>query len=141
MDDSEINVWVGQQRENVETYLQGHGIDTPNVGEWPAFEVAPYFAIWAVESQRLPGQVGWWAFSGDCPTDYVSEKGHSHPRAALGTLLENWRSYIPHMKANRMPPNVEFGQGAQLSELGQLLEARVGILEEWYLDDEMWEDI
>ena len=67
MDDSEFEGWVVSQRAHVEDYLRAQGIRDPNVGPWPAFEIAPVFAIWAVESKKVGGKIGWWAFSGDCP--------------------------------------------------------------------------
>jgi len=140
MDDNGLVTWVDAQRARVIAYLENHGICDPHVGEWPAFEVSPHFAIWAVESQKAPGKIGWWAFSGDCPTDYVSESGKCHPRSALADLLEAWRSYLPHMKEGRQPPNVSFGDGSNVKELGDLLESRVSILQEWLEDDELWED-
>src|SRR5947199_230194 len=86
-----VDPCVTTQRHRVEEYLRKEGLENPNVGPWPAFEVAPHFAIWAVESKKTKGKIGWWAFSGDCPTDYVSEDGSCHPRKALSRLLSTWR--------------------------------------------------
>jgi hypothetical protein len=130
--DEEYERWVGEQRTGVETYLDNQGINSPNVGPWPAFEMAPHFAIWAVESKKQQGKIGWWAFSGDCPIDYVSEDGKCHPRNALKLLLARWTEYIPAMKAGNQPPGATFGDGTNLPELGQLLEALA--------DDSLWED-
>ena len=141
MDDNDFEDWVRQQRQDVAAYLQLQGIEAANVGEWPAFKVAPVFAIWAVESKEIEGKVGWWAFSGDCPTDYVSELGECNPRAALRLLLENWLGYIPHMRAGRMPPGIDFGAEADLPALAELLEARIEILGQWHQDDELWDGI
>ena len=140
MDDEDFDKWVSLQRQDIEHYLERQGIKSPNVGLWPAFDVAPYFAIWAVESQKTAGKIGWWAFSGDCPTDYVSEMGECHPRAALGNLLESWRNSIPHMKVGRSPPNTRLGPEEDLSMLADLLESRVALLHRWYLDDKLWDD-
>jgi len=140
MDELEFKAWVDKERKDVELYLTKHGINKPNVGPWPAFEMAPHFAIWAVESKKIAGKIGWWAFSGDCPTDYVSEDGKCHPRNALKILLENWKQYIPYMKAGRQPPNTKFVDEANLPLLGELLEKRVALLNEWLENDELWED-
>jgi len=140
MTDDEFEQWVEKERGGVEAYLEAQGIGSPTVGPWPAFEMAPYFAIWAVESKRQAGKIGWWAFSGDCPTDYVSEDGKCHPRNALKLLLKQWSSYIPQMKTGKQPHQVKFGSGSNLEELGGLLEARVSLLTEWLADDSLWED-
>jgi hypothetical protein len=138
--DNDFEEWVTSQRRRVEDYLGAQGIPNPNVGPWPAFEVAPKFAIWPVESKKIPGKIGWWAFSGDCPTDYVSEDGQCHPRAALRNLLEQWRNYVVLMKRGQQPPKASFGEDANLQDLGALLEKRVEILAEWVLEDDLWEE-
>jgi hypothetical protein len=140
LDDSDIEEWVSRQRARVGEYLRRHGITDPNVGEWPAFEMAPMFAIWAVVSKRVPGKIGWWAFSGDCPTDYISEDGQCHPRSALRRLLEEWRIHVSFMRRGEQPPDMNFGEHADLRHLGELLEKRTELLGEWVLDDSMWED-
>ena len=141
MNDDELESWVAEERIKVINYLESEGIESPNVGEWPAYEVAPYFCIWAIESKKAEGYVGWWAFSGDCPTDYVSEKGKSHPREALKDLLENWKTNIPYLKNGEQPPNAKLGDGSNLIELGELLEKRVSLLEQLASNDEYWEDV
>jgi hypothetical protein len=140
MNKKELTLWNKSKREQVIAYLESHGIDSPQVGDWPAFEVAPHFGIWCVESKKEKGKIGWWVFGGDCPTDYVSEDGQCHPRAALKNLLERWRDYIPYLKSGRQPPDVKFGHGTDIKELGSLLEKRIGILEEWLADDTLWEE-
>ena len=140
MNDAEFESWNNSKRGEVIAYLESQGIASPAVGEWPAFEVAPYFGIWCVESKKQIGKIGWWAFAGDCPTDYVSEGGECHPRAALKNLLKRWKDQIPYMKKGVQPPGVIFGDGSNLRELGDLLEKRVAILENWLADDGLWED-
>jgi hypothetical protein len=140
MTDDEFDRWVDEERGHVERYLVHHGIDSPTVGPWPAFEMAPYFAIWAVESHLQPGSIGWWAFSGDCPADFVAEDGNCHPRNALRLLLERWEASIPYMKAGVQPPGVKFGEDDQLKLLAGLLETRIEIYTEWLENDELWED-
>lgn len=141
MDEFKLEEWVKAEKEKVVTYLQEQGIDSLNMGDWPAFDAAPHFAIWAVESQKSSGSVGWWAFSGDCPTDYVSENGDCHPRSALKELLDRWKKYIPYLNKGENPPNVNFGSEENLTELARLLEKRIDILSAWHLNDELWEHI
>lgn len=141
MTHDEYEDWVSVERGRVKAYLEREGISEPNV-EWPAFDVPPYFAIWAVESKRAPGKVGWWAFSGDFPTDYVSENGNCHPRSALRLLLDQWSSYLPALKAGTQPDGVNLGCGSSRPEmLGDLLEKRVAVLKRWVDDDDLWKDL
>jgi len=140
MNDQEFATWNSSRRAQVIAYLEAQGISSPQVGDWPAFEVAPHFGIWCVESKKQKGKIGWWAFAGDFPTDYVSEDGQCHPRAALRNLLKSWGDYIPYMRAGKQPPDTKFGDGSNVQELGDLLEKRVKILEDWLRDDSLWEE-
>jgi hypothetical protein len=140
MEEEEFVEWNRAKRARIFEYLEREGIAAPEIGEWPAFEMAPHFGIWCVESQQVKGKIGWWAFAGDCPTDYVSEDGQCHPRAALRNLLKAWRSYIPYMKNGTQPPGMKFGDGTNIRKLGELLERRVEIYQEWVEDDGLWEE-
>ena len=140
MEDEEFSTWNRSMREQAITYLESQGIDSPQVGECPAFEVAPKFGIWCVESKKQRGKIGWWVFAGDCPTDYVSEDGQCHPRAALTSLVKRWADCVPQMKDGNQPPGVSFGDGLDIRELGDLLDRRVGILQDWIADEDLWEE-
>ena len=48
--------WCNEQRANVVKYLRSQKVEHGSIGDWPAWHVAPYVSIWAVES--LPGQNG-----------------------------------------------------------------------------------
>lgn len=61
--------WCKAQRLQVIEYLSSQSLLHGEVGEWPAWDVYPYVSIWAVESIKRPGFVGWWAIAGDLPTD------------------------------------------------------------------------
>jgi len=140
MDDDEFEAWNRSRRKQAIAYLEGQGIDAPQVGDWPAFEVAPKFGIWCIGSKKQQGKIGWWVFAGDCPTDYVSEDGLCRPRAALTNLVKRWEDCVLHMKQGNQPPDVSFGDGSNIRELGDLLDRRVGILRDWIADDDLWED-
>jgi hypothetical protein len=140
MNDDEFAEWNTVLRKRVISYLEDQGIESPSVGDWPAFEVAPHFGIWCVESKKVAEKIGWWVFAGDCPTDYVSESGKCNPRASLAELVVNWKGCIPDMKAGRQPSETNLGDGSNLEELGELLEKRVAILEKLLADDGLWED-
>src|SRR5688572_31851449 len=72
-DDSDVEKqWCETARSQVARYLETQSVSHGQIGEWPAWHVAPYVSIWAVESQARPGWVGWWVICGDLPTDYVS---------------------------------------------------------------------
>ena len=59
--------WVAQERAKAIAYLSSQKCEHAGVGEWPAFHIDPYIALWAVQSPSSPGRIGWWAISGDLP--------------------------------------------------------------------------
>lgn len=67
----EEETWCAALRDQVIAYLDRQQLVHGRIGEWPAWHVYPYVAVWAVESVRRPGWVGWWAIAGDCPADHV----------------------------------------------------------------------
>lgn len=51
--------WCVMQRQKVLDYLTMQDLVQPTVSEWPAWHVAPIVSVWAVESVKRPGSVGW----------------------------------------------------------------------------------
>jgi hypothetical protein len=91
-DDPEINAqWCGERRREVAEYLRVEGLTHGRIGDRPAWQVAPYVSVWAVESLAVPGAVGWWAISGDLPNDYVSSSEAKDPRQAVRAIALLWR--------------------------------------------------
>ena len=43
--------WCGEQRSRVADYLRSQGVDYGRIGQWPAWHLAPYVSIWAIESR------------------------------------------------------------------------------------------
>src|SRR6187397_2702283 len=70
--DAEDAAWAAEQRETVESYLRAQGCDHAGVSLEPRWYLSPYLAVWAVRSKANPDVVGWWAISGDVPTDYMT---------------------------------------------------------------------
>ena len=86
-----VEQWVGARRAEVTVYLQREGVEHGRIGEWPAWHVAPYVSLWAIESKERPDWVGWWVICGDLPTDYVSAAKIKHPREAIRSIAGEWR--------------------------------------------------
>jgi hypothetical protein len=51
--------WFAECREQIALYLAAHGVPHGSIGEVPAWSLYPYVAIWAIESGKAPGWVGW----------------------------------------------------------------------------------
>jgi hypothetical protein len=63
--------WIAEIRPRVVEYVSILGLGHGLIGEIPAWLVDPHVSIWAVESGKAQGYVGWWVICGDCPTDHV----------------------------------------------------------------------
>ena len=134
--------WVKRERDKVLAYLPGNVDQHGRVADVPAFQVEPYFAIWAVESTKQDNRTAFWVFSGDISTD-VAERDWAdpddNPRKALVRILAQWASYIPDLEQGRSPPEVTFQGGAEeLKVLAEAFRSRLRLLGSWAEDDENW---
>lgn len=132
--------WCDARRQDVIDYLGRQAVRHGEVGEWPAWHIAPYVSIWAIESCTAPGWVGWWAICGDLPTDYVSAAEIKHPREAVRAIAQRWRDASQFMARGEAHPTITIGSPAEWPELAPMLRSRAGILHEWAEDDDLWDD-
>jgi hypothetical protein len=130
--------WCAEQREMVITYLVEQGLNDPNVGELPAWHVAPVVAVWAVESKNRPDWVGWWAVSGDIPTDYTTCGKERHPREALRDIGERWSEAAAAWSRGERYEVISLGSAEREEELAPLLKARGKMFIAWAADDNIW---
>jgi len=127
---------IEEHRKEVEDYLQRERVGHLGTGEYPAFHVYPCVALWAVQSKKSPGWVGWWAISGDLPTDHISSSEGRHPREAMRAFSRHWRDVSASMLRGQEHPDCSIGTPDQWPELGDLLRRRAEILQT-YADDEI----
>ena len=120
-----------ERRAQVTAYLQREGVEHGHVGEWPAWHVAPYVSIWAIESKKRPDWIGWWVICGDLPTDYISAAQIQHPREAIRSIAEEWRQQAKLMASGERPYNIRIGRPEEWALLAPLLETRASALLEW----------
>jgi hypothetical protein len=64
-DDRDDEKRCDARRREVVEYLGRQPLRFGEVGDWPAWHVAPCVSVWAVESVSEPGIVGWWVICGD----------------------------------------------------------------------------
>ena len=138
-DEAEL-AWVEQERQKVLDYLVSQNCDHAGVGEWPAFHIDPYVALWAVQSTSHPGRIGWWAISGDLPTDYMNSSSGYHPRDALRHFSAEWHSVAEYMNRGEEHPRTKMGRPALWPTMAPLLQSRANILKDYADDDGLWED-
>jgi Domain of unknown function (DUF4826) len=112
----------------VAAYLHRTGVVHGAVGQVPAWEVFPVVSVWAIESARAPGWVGWWVIAGDCPTDYVSCTGDRTPRSAIEQISARWREVAEVLGRGEQHPDFLVGSADAATDLATLLAARSEIL-------------
>jgi hypothetical protein len=140
-DNPEIETrWCADQRTVIARYLDGEGVRHGRIGEWPAWHVAPYVSVWAIESAATPDALGWWAIAGDLPTDYVSASQVDHPRKALQMIARRWLAACEAIASGRPADGFLVGDQASAKELAPLLRSRAAILLDWADDESLWED-
>ena len=134
--------WCADRRAEVEGYLAREAVEHGRIGEWPAWHVAPYVSVWAIESKGKPGWIGWWVICGDLPTDYVSAGKSKHPRGALQAIADRWRRHCEAVRSGGATSEFSIG-GAESTpaDLLPLLEARATMLASWAQDDSIWESL
>jgi hypothetical protein len=132
--------WCGECRNDVCAYLQQQSVEYGRVGEWPAWHLAPYVAIWAVESRSTPGWVGWWVISGDLPMDYISASTIRHPRDAVAAIATRRREAAENMVSGKATPGFSMGGPADWRVLAPLLATRAELLQAWATEPDVWGD-
>jgi len=135
---AEDEAWCAHQRGVAVEYLAQQPATFGEVGEWPAWHLAPYVSVWAVESVIAPGSVGWWVICGDLPTDYASGLDTPSPRAAVATFASRWAKLAASMVRGDPQADCSIGTLADAVELAPLLKARSQVLEKWAEDDSVW---
>lgn len=130
--------WCNEQRDIVLEYLKGEGVQHGRVGDWPAWHLPPYVAIWAIESLVKPERIGWWVISGDLSTDYISASSIKHPRDAMRAFAEIWGEVSEYLLRGEPHPTIEIGTPSDWPLLGDLLKRRSRLLAQFSKDDSAW---
>lgn len=138
-DEAKIGRWCAEQRANANRYLKEQPVNFGVLGDWPAWQVAPYVSLWAVESVKAPGNVGWWVISGDLPTDYTSADATPDPRSAVARFAILWKSAAEQMERGKQLDGFTVGNPENATELAPLLRSRAMLLQEWVNDDSCWD--
>ena len=142
-DDRKVEeAWCNDRRAEISAYLVAQRVPHGDVGDWPAWHLAPYVSVWAIESAVEPGSLGWWVISGDLPTDYASSRGLPSPREALRGFAARWQAAAVLMARGEAHPEVRIGSRAEERKLlAPLLRERAELLARWAEDDELWDGL
>jgi hypothetical protein len=131
--------WCKDQRVNAEAYLKQEKLTHGKVGEYPAWHVAPYLAVWAVESIVSPGAVGWWVITGDLPSDYLSSNEADGPRGALVAFSIRWNILADCIENGLQHRSIRLGSAECRPTLAPLLRSRAKLLGKFSTDGSLWE--
>jgi len=130
--------WCSDRRKQVLAYLVTEQVAHGQVGDWPAWHLAPYASIWAVESLANPGWVGWWVICGDLPSDYLSASTIKHPRDAMLAFATRWHKASELMAKGQESPDFLVGSREQWPTLAPLLASRAALLQQVAADKAQW---
>jgi hypothetical protein len=126
--DSEEVAWAAEQRRMVEVYLQSQRCDHGGVSLEPRWYLSPYLAVWAIRSKSNPHAVGWWAISGDVPTDYLTATRELRNNAdVLAAFGARWARAAEAMSRGEY---AGIGKPENIAELAPLLRTRAAVLQE-----------
>lgn len=126
--DSEDAAWAADQHKLVEAYLEAQGCHHAGVSLEPRWYLSPHLAVWAVRSKANPGAVGWWAISGDVPTDYMTATRELRSTAdVLAAFGAQWSRAAEAMSRGEY---AGIGKPENIAELAPLLRTRAEILQE-----------
>ena len=140
LDKSAEEKWIAAEREKVIAYLSSQRCEHAGVGEWPAFHIDPYIALWAIQSPSHPGRIGWWAISGDLPTDYMSSSSGYHPRDAMRYFGSTWLAASESMRRGETHEGMTIGTPNLWPTMAPLLKTRAELLRKYADDDNLWDD-
>lgn len=123
--------WLGSQRQLVTEYLGSQRCEHGGVSSEPRWFMSPYVGIWAVRSRTHPDRVGWWAISGDLPTDYMSATGQRSSGDVLIAFADHWEAAAEAMRAGRQLPGFSIGNPSHAVQLAPLLDSRADLIREF----------
>jgi hypothetical protein len=140
--DADDEAWCNTQRVAVANYLRSYNVEHGRIGDLPAWHVTRCVAIWAIESKSRLNWIGWWAISGDLPTDYCSAadiEPPQHPRKAIRIFGTRWLSHADAWLNGTETSEFRIAGPHSKEELAPLLKSRAELLLEWAEDDTLWE--
>lgn len=125
--DGEDLAWITDQRGVINSYLQSQGCKHAGVSLEPRWYLSPYLAIWAVRSKANPELIGWWAISGDVPTDYTTATSELQSDAdVLAAFSLRWSQSSEAMRRGEF---TGIGKPESVNELAPLLQKRAEMLQ------------
>ena len=123
--------WVREQFQKANKFLAEKGIIPSKVLEQDSRYLAPYLAIWKLESKQ-PQKKTYWVMSGDLPIDYVDVSVAETAREAVRHFSMMWQ-----LKAENLIKSGATKDATQ-AKFAQLLVARAESLYKIQEDENLW---
>ncbi|MCL1126792.1 DUF4826 family protein [Shewanella surugensis] len=123
--------WIQTQFQKANKFLAEKGILPSKVHPESSRYLAPFVAIWKIESKK-PIKQTFWVMSGDLPADYVDINVAATARDALRHFSMVWQ-----MKAENIRQSTLINDPTQ-AKFAQLLVSRAESLYQIHNDDKLW---
>ncbi|WP_144208543.1 DUF4826 family protein [Shewanella donghaensis] len=126
--------WVKTHFQKANQFLAEKGIIPSKVIADESRYLAPYFAIWKMESKQ-PTKQTFWVMSGDLPSDYVDVKAAVTARDAIRHFSMMWQ-----LKAENLHKSGATKDETQL-KFANLLVSRAESLFQMQNDEKLWAEL
>ena len=124
--------WVRTQFQKAIRFLAEKGVIPSKVLADESRYLAPYLAIWKMESKR-PTTKTYWVMSGDLPSDFVDLKVAKTARDAVRHFSMMWQ-----MQAENLIRSGATRRDATQAKFAQLLVSRAESLYRMHNDEKLW---
>ena len=124
--------WVRAQFQKANRFLAEKGVIPSKVLADESRYLAPYLAIWKMESKR-PSTKTYWVMSGDLPSDFVDVKVAKTARDAIRHFSMMWQ-----MQAENLVRSGATRRDATQAKFAQLLVSRAESLYRMHNDEKLW---
>lgn len=123
--------WIREHFQKANRFLAEKGVIPSNVIADESRYLAPYVAIWKMESKQ-PKKQTFWVMSGDLPSDYVDVNVAGTAREAIRHFSMMWQ-----LKAENLHKSGATKDPMQ-AKFAQLLVSRAESLYQIHNDDKLW---
>ncbi|MEE1978773.1 DUF4826 family protein [Shewanella xiamenensis] len=124
--------WVRTQFQKANRFLAEKGVIPSKVLADESRYLAPYLAIWKMESKR-PTTKTYWVMSGDLPSDFVDVKVAKTARDAVRHFSMMWQ-----MQAENLIRSGATRRDATQAKFALLLVSRAESLYRMHNDEKLW---
>lgn len=124
--------WIREHFQKANRFLAEKGVIPSKVIAAESRYLAPYLAVWKMESKQPKPQT-FWVMSGDLPSDYVDVKVAASARDAIRHFSMIWQLKAENLKnsgATKDPTQAKFAQ---------LLISRAESLYQIHNDEKLWQ--